>query len=217
MSIARTTPAQKLRGLATRTRFHGVALGARALAAARREASARRVATAVRIVGAARRGAHGGRLRQSVRPSGRAAVASRPTGRSGVSETARTTPARRPVAASVALSVSTATAPVSRRARGAPTESSTTAPGVADDGGQGARDAQRLVLPEHRSVRVDDAPRSHERPGREPRDERAGEPEGDEPPLGQGQARPGRYGPRARSRPGGPLLDGERAGEIGVS
>ncbi len=86
------------------------------------------------------------------------------------------------------------------------------AAGVANDGGERAGDAKRLVFPEDRAVDVDHASRRQERARRETRDERAGEPERDEPPFGEPP-------PSARARaeapcPGrGSLLDRQRADE----
>src|SRR5581483_4624127 len=51
------------------------------------------------------------------RPAGVTASTSGPSGRAGVSETARTQPSRRPVAARIPLSMSTASAPVASRRR----------------------------------------------------------------------------------------------------
>ena len=82
-------------------------------------------------------------------------------------------------------------------------------PGVADHCAQRAGDAQRLPLPEHRSVRVDDAPCAHQRSGFQAGRERAGEAEGDEPALGQRQSGLQSHARGARvAAAGGVLLDG---------
>ncbi len=86
--------------------------------------------------------------------------------------------------------------------------------GVADDPREGSGNAEGLVLPEHGPVRVHDAPGCDEGPWCEPGDERPGEPEGDEAPLGERQAglEPDACssGP---STPSGALFHSERAGE----
>ena len=215
MSIALTTPAQKLRGLATRTRLLTGSPPERARARPRAE---RRERAWLRAQSAglppARRGT----------PCATSAPVRAPVGQGG----ARQPPHRllgrvgdRPDDAGQA------TGRGQRRAlgvhgHGAGLAGELTArhgivhddARVADHGGQRSRHLERLLLPEHRPLGVDDAPRADERAGRKPGDERAGEAEGDEPPFRQRQPGLEPDAGRARLRtPRRGLLDGEGARE----
>ena len=212
MSIARTTPAQKLRGLATRTRFSRPRLRGERARGARggRPARAWRQARCGAVARGSARNARA-TARQSVRPSGRAAWARRPTGCSGVSEIALTTPARRPVAASAALSMSTATAPVSRASSRRAAGSSTTSPASQTTAlsapGTRSGSCSQSTVPSASTMRR----ALTSVPGARPGDERAGEAEGDEPALGQRQRRPAARRARHARRRCGPRPPRPRA------
>ncbi len=138
-----------------------------------------------------------------------------PSGRVGVSLTARRQPRRRPLRASGPLSRSTASAPVAR-AGARRSAGSSTIGGSRRGSSRAARPhAERAVLPEHRALDVDDPRRVDH--GRRSRGRRAARPRGRTrravPRARRSRAPSPTSAVRAPASARGPLLGGGGAGE----